>query len=187
MYGLETWTMHNGVSASRVGREQCGHPWLGPWHWKRREGKRWAFNKATLALAEADDEWDMINVLKKMKSSHLAQQNHPAISIYESCLSQQPTNHGYCIVWGPWCVAFQGGKMIAHAVMSQAHDWRWWWTLQRAKELREQHGCGESNPKSNNSFATAHVSAQRNGRVENHLQGIATHRDTEQHGEVHVW
>lgn len=83
MHEFETWTMHNGVSVSRVGRDQ--YVWTSLvrahqlQHWQRRGGKCWAFNEETLALAEAGYEQDMINVPKRMKSSHLAEQNHAAI------------------------------------------------------------------------------------------------------------
>lgn len=104
--------MHNGVSVSRLGRDRC--PWTSlfragveeeesaePSTGQLQHGLKQATSKRWLMYWKGWSQvfWWNRSVLQ---------------SIYESCLNQQPTNHGYCIAQGPRSSAFQGCRIIAH-------------------------------------------------------------------------
>lgn len=108
---FEALTMHNGVSVSRLGRDRC------PWTSLFRPGvEKESAEPSTGQLQHRLKQATSKRWLMYWKGwSQVFWQNRSVLqSIYESCLNQQPTNHGYCIARGPRSSAFQGCRIIAH-------------------------------------------------------------------------
>lgn len=106
---FEALTMHNGMSVSRLGRDQC------LWTSLFRPGEESAEPSTGQIQHGLKQATSKIWLMYQKGWSQVFWQNRSTLqSIYESCLNQQPTNHGYCIAQRPRSSAFQGCRIIDH-------------------------------------------------------------------------